>query len=57
LVIINYFNKFRLRTKKQWAFEKWVVIYNCVLNKEHKSQQGIEKIKELSKLINKDNDK
>ena len=55
-IIINYFNQFKLRTKKQWAFNKWIVIYNCVLNKEHKSPEGIEKIKVLSKLINKDND-
>lgn len=56
-LVINYFNQFRLRTKKQWAFDKWIVIYNCVLNKEQKSPEGIEKIKVLSKLINKDNDK
>lgn len=55
-IIINYFNQFKLRTKKQWAFNKWLVIYNCILNKEHKSPEGIEKIKVLSKLINKDND-
>lgn len=55
-IIINYFNQFKLRTKKQLAFNKWIVIYNCVLNKEHKSPEGIEKIKVLSKLINMDND-
>ena len=55
-IIINYFNQFKLRTKKQLAFNKWLVIYNCILNKEHKSPEGIEKIKVLSKLINKDND-
>jgi hypothetical protein len=46
-----------LRTKKQLAFEKWQVVYNCVLNKEeHKSLEGMKKLKELSLLINKDND-
>lgn len=55
-IIINYFNQFSLRTKKRLAFAKWVDIYNCVLNKEHKSPEGIAKIKLLSKLINKDND-
>jgi hypothetical protein len=55
-VIINYFNQFPLRTKKRLAFVKWVNIYNCVLNKEHKYPEGIAKIKILSKLINKDND-
>lgn len=56
-IIINYFNQFVLRTKKQWALDKWIVIYNCVLNKEHKSSEGIEKIKLLSQLVNKDNEK
>lgn len=55
-ILINYFNQFKLRTKKQLAFDKWVFIYNCVLNKEHKSPEGIEKIKVLSKFVNQDND-
>ena len=55
-IIINYLNHFELKTKKQLAFYKWLNVYNCVLNKEHKSPEGIEKIKVLSKLINKDND-
>ena len=55
-IIVSYFNQFRLRTKKRLAFDKWMVIYNSVLNKEHKSSEGIEKIKLLSKLVNKDND-
>jgi len=32
------------------------VVYGCVLNKEHKSLKGMNKLKELSVLINKDND-
>ena len=44
-----------LRSKKQFAFEKWKVIYNCVLNKEHKTVNGMANLKELSILINKDN--
>jgi len=55
-IMINYFNGFELRTKKQLAFNKWVFIYNCVINKEHKSPEGIEKIKVLSKLVNENND-
>lgn len=55
-LIIKYFNVYVLRTKKQFAFEKWKVIYNCVLNKEHKTPKGMENLKELSLLINKDND-
>ena len=56
-IIIEYFNMFKLRTKKRLAFDKWMDIYNYVLNKEHKSPEGIDKIKVLSKLINIDNDK
>ncbi len=55
-LIIEYFNVYVLRSKKQFSFEKWKVIYNCVLNKEHKTPKGMENLKELSKLINKDND-
>ena len=55
-LIIKYFNVYVLRSKKQFAFEKWKVIYNCVLNKEHKTPEGMENLKELSLLINKDND-
>lgn len=55
-LIIKYFNVYVLRSKKQFAFEKWKVIYNCVLNKEHLTPKGMENLKELSKLINKDND-
>ena len=45
-----------LRSNKQYAFEKWKVIYNYVLGKEHKTPKGMEYLKELSLLINKDND-
>ncbi len=55
-IIIEYFNIYALRSKKQFAFTKWKVIYYCVLNKEHKTLKGMENLKELSKLINKDND-
>lgn len=55
-LIIEYFNFYALRSKKQFAFAKWKVIYNCVLNKEHKTPKGMENLKELSLLINKDND-
>lgn len=55
-LVIEYFNVYILRTKKQLAFEKWKVVYYCVLNKEHKYPEGMKKLKELSLLINKDND-
>lgn len=62
-LIIEYFNVYALRSKKHFAFAKWKVIYNYVLNKEHLTPEGSladpkdkENLKELSKLINKDND-
>ncbi len=55
-LVIEYFNAYMLRTKKQLAFEKWKVIYYCVLNKEHKSPEAMKNFKKLSLLINKDND-
>lgn len=55
-LIIEYFNLYTLRTKKQFAFTKWKVIYNCVLNKEHKIPSNMENLRGLSILINKDND-
>ena len=55
-LVVEYFNVYILRTKKQLAFEKWKAVYYCVLNKKHKSPEGMKKLKELSLLINKDND-
>lgn len=55
-LVVEYFNVYVLRSKKQFAFEKWKVIYNSVLNKEHKTLNGMANLKELSILINKNND-
>lgn len=44
-LVIEYFNVYILKTKKQLAFEKWKVVYYCVLNKEHKSPEKIKRIK------------
>lgn len=44
-LIIEYFNVYVLISKKQYAFDKWKVIYNCVLNKEHKTLKGMEYLK------------
>ena len=35
-LVVEYFNVYILRTKKQLAFEKWKAVYYCVLNKKHK---------------------
>jgi hypothetical protein len=44
-----------LYTKKAKSFERWSEIHNMVLNRDHLSLKGLEKIKKLRKLINIDN--
>lgn len=34
-LIIDYINKFNLKTKKKEAFNKWVKVYELVTKKEH----------------------
>lgn len=56
ILIINYLNQFPLKSKKYMAFNKWLIVYNKVIKKEHKTNDGFLEIKRLSVLINKDND-
>lgn len=51
-LIIEYINKFRLKSKKQYSFEKWVTVYQLVENKAHLTELGLSEIKKLSKEIN-----
>jgi hypothetical protein len=51
-LIINYLDKFNLKTKKKESFYKWKEIYNMVLNKEHLNKKGLETIRIMSKQIN-----
>jgi hypothetical protein len=55
LNIVEYFRRFPLKTKKALAFEKWCEIRTKLINKEHLSIEGLEKIARLGKLINKVN--
>ena len=50
--IIEYLNKFRLKTKKQESFDKWVIVYELVKNKAHLTEKGLSEIRKLSKEIN-----
>lgn len=53
-LIINYFFfRYELKTKKSLAFKKWCKIHDLVLNKEHLTLEGLNKIDLLSKDINK----
>jgi len=51
-VIIQYFDKFPLKTHKQNSFIKWSKIYYIIVNKEHLSLSGLDKIIKLAKSIN-----
>jgi len=50
--ITNYFNIYPLKTKKQISFLNWSKIYNMLLNKEHLTDEGLYKIREIKKTIN-----
>lgn len=52
-LIINYLNRYNLKTKKSLAFTKWCKIYNIVIKKEHINSVGLNKIHLLTKEINK----
>jgi hypothetical protein len=52
-VIRNYFSRYKLKTKKLLAFQKWCKIHDMVLNKKHLTLEGLNKIDLLSKDINK----
>jgi len=51
-ITVDYFVSFPLKTKKQAAFEKWSLVRTILLAKEHLLSGGIERIRELAKLIN-----
>ena len=51
-LIVEYLNKFRLKSKKQESFDKWVIVYNLVKTKAHITEEGFNQIKKLSKEIN-----
>lgn len=50
--IINYLNKYSLKTKKQQSFDKWVTVYEMVKAKAHLTETGLSDIKKISKEIN-----
>ena len=51
-LIIEYINRFRLKSKKQESFDKWVTVYELVKNKAHLTEEGLSEIRKLSKEIN-----
>ena len=51
-LIINYLEKYNLKTKKKESFYIWKQIYSMVLDNKHLNQDGLDAIKVLSKQIN-----
>jgi hypothetical protein len=53
--IREYFLLFPLYTKKQLSLEKWILVHNMVLNKEHLTLDGLNKVRNIQKAINLNN--
>ena len=51
--IITYIEQYPLKTKKLISYHKWMKVFSLVKNKEHFNIEGLEKIKLLTKNINK----
>jgi hypothetical protein len=52
--VCAYFLSFPLKTKKGVSFTNWYQVYNMVINKEHLSKEGLEKVRSIVKTINSD---
>nr|YP_010218717.1 LAGLIDADG endonuclease [Morchella brunnea]UBU98554.1 LAGLIDADG endonuclease [Morchella brunnea] len=50
--IIEYLNIFRLKTKKQISFDKWVSVHKLVCEESHLTEQGLNEIIKIKKEIN-----
>jgi adenine-specific DNA methylase len=51
-IISNYFSLFPLKTKKATSLANWLKVYEMVLNKEHLTDKGLEKVQEIKRTIN-----
>ena len=51
--IINYYNRYPLKTIKKEAYQKWVNVYLMMKLKKHLNKEGLIEIRELASLINK----
>ena len=52
-LVINYLNKFPLRTKKNIAFIRFKHIHNLIMNKRHLCLEGLNTIESIIKKVNK----
>nr|QWC53654.1 LAGLIDADG homing endonuclease [Rhizoctonia solani] len=52
--VCSYFLSFPLKTKKGVSFTNWYQVYGMVINKEHLSKEGLDKVRSIAKTINSD---
>ena len=50
--VITYFQHFPLKTKKSISFFNWLKVFSLVINKEHLTVHGLDKISKLKNKIN-----
>ena len=50
--IINYYNRYPLKTIKKEGYQKWVNVYLMMKLKKHLNKEGLIEIRELASLIN-----
>ncbi len=48
----SYFSTFTLKSKKAVSYAYWLKVYKIIINKEHLTTQGLERIRALKKTIN-----
>ena len=52
LTVRDYFISYPLKTDKRLSFDRWSIVYEMVLNKEHLTREGLDKISLIAKTIN-----
>ncbi len=50
--VINYFDKFNLQSRKHVSFLRWRKVYRLIQDREHLTEQGINKIIKIKAIIN-----
>ena len=48
----SYFSSFPLKSKKSISYAYWFKVYKMVINKEHLTTQGLERVRTIKKTIN-----
>jgi hypothetical protein len=51
-LVVNYFNTYRLKTKKAIVYYNWLKIYKLIMLKQHLTNIGLDLIKRYKKNLN-----